>query len=84
MIPLHILMDVEENPILTPEEKRICNGELHKLEAVGVMQKGTAEGAPVVWLRVDLPDGSTVLAQTSLRLFLAAARAFAARYGWQE
>lgn len=42
---------------------------------------GMMSGAPSVMLRLDLPDGRTVLAQTSLRLFLAAADMLRARYG---
>jgi hypothetical protein len=39
-----------------------------------------ASGKPSVMLRIDLPDGRVVLAETSLRLFAAAAHAFASNY----
>ena len=42
---------------------------------------GLASGKPSVTLRVDLPDGRVVLAQTSLALLLTAADALRARYG---
>ena len=45
---------------------------------------GMTSGRPSVMFRFELPDGRTVLAETSMRLFLASARAFAARYGWQD
>lgn len=51
-----------------------------ELEAVAAMPNGTAKGRPIVGLRIKLPDGSYVVAQTTLRLFNAAARAFDARY----
>lgn len=37
-------------------------------------------GLPSVTFRIDLPDGRTVLAETSARLFVTAARAILARH----
>ncbi len=51
-----------------------------ELEAVAALPNGTAKGRPAVALRIKLPDGQTVIAQTTLRLFMAAARGFDARY----
>lgn len=48
---------------------------------VAVLEGGMASGAPSVALRVDLPDGKVVVAETSLKLFLAAADALKARFG---
>jgi Lar family restriction alleviation protein len=51
---------------------------------VALLRKGCASGAPSVMLRVELPDGRTVLAETTLALFTAAAdamRTAAARPG---
>lgn len=42
---------------------------------------GMVSGRTSVMLRLDLPDGRTVLAETSLTLFLTAADALRARYG---
>ncbi len=42
---------------------------------------GMQSGKPSVAFWFDLPDGRTVFAQTSMALFLAAARAFRGRYG---
>lgn len=52
-------------------------------ELVGIagLPNGTSGGNPTVTVRVTLPDGKTVLAETTLRLFLSAARALQARYG---
>jgi hypothetical protein len=47
---------------------------------VAVFAKGMVTGRPSVVLRMDLPDGQTVLAQTSARLFCSAARIVMAQY----
>jgi len=80
MIPLSIVMDVEERPIVTPEEPRLYPDKLLDVNALGILTNGTEEGRPVVIVRINLPSGEVILAQTTLRLFQAAARAFAARY----
>lgn len=83
MVPMRILMDVEKDPIYSDAEepKRLAPDALSAVSAVGVLTKGMESGLPAVIVRVDLPDGTFVLAQTSLRLFQAAAIAFKARYG---
>jgi len=48
---------------------------------VTALAGGMASGRTSVALRLDLPDGRVVLAETSLRLLLAAADALRARYG---
>lgn len=47
---------------------------------VAVLENGMASGRPSVALRLDLPDGQHVVAETSARLFCSAARAIMARY----
>lgn len=47
---------------------------------LAVLDKGTQSGQPSIALRIDLPDGKTVIAETAARLFCAAARAIIARY----
>ena len=47
--------------------------------AIAYLPGGMASGAPSLTLRVNLPDGRVVLAQTSLALFEGALRAFKAR-----
>lgn len=49
---------------------------------VCVLAHGMASGAPSIAMRIDLPDGKVVIAETSWALFAAAARGIAARYGW--
>ena len=47
---------------------------------VAVLDGGLTSGRPSVALRVDLPDGKYVVAETSARLFCMAARAIMAKY----
>lgn len=51
---------------------------------VGALEHGMQSGKPAICFGFTLPDGRTVLAQTSMRLFHATAKAFAARFGWQD
>jgi hypothetical protein len=46
---------------------------------VALLPGGMASGAASVAIRLDLPDGRTVIAQTSQQLFDGAARAFRGR-----
>lgn len=46
---------------------------------VALLPGGMASGKASVAIRIDLPDGRVVIAQTSQELFDAAARAFRAR-----
>jgi len=45
------------------------------------LSRGMTSGAPSVSIRIDLPDGRTVIAETSLKLFVGAAEALKAKYG---
>ena len=47
---------------------------------VAVLEGGMRSGLPSLALRLDLPDGKIVIAETSARLFCTAARAILARY----
>lgn len=47
--------------------------------AVALMPGGMASGKASVSIRIDLPDGRIIIAQTSQALFDGAARAFRAR-----
>lgn len=81
MIPMSLLMDVEQSPIIRPDESRLYPEQLLAVKAMGVLTAGTEEGNPVVIVRIDLPTGEAILAQTTLRLLQLAAKAFSARYG---
>jgi hypothetical protein len=47
---------------------------------VAFLDGGMRSGRPSVAIRLDLPDGQTVVAETSGRLFAAAARALKAKF----
>lgn len=47
---------------------------------VAVLDGGMTSGLPSVAIRLDLPDGRVVVAETSARLFVTAAREISARY----
>ena len=51
---------------------------------IGGLPGGMVSGKPSVSFGFTLPDGKVVFAQTSMRLFHVAAKAFAQRYGWQD
>ena len=48
--------------------------------SVAALDSGMLSGKPSVAFRMTLPDGKTVIAQTSARLFCGAARAIMGRY----
>lgn len=47
---------------------------------VAVLDRGTTSGKPSVALRLDLPGGKVVIAETTARLFCTAAKAIMAKY----
>lgn len=50
------------------------------IEVTG-LEGGMQSGAASVAIRIDLEDGTTIVAETSLALFTTAARALEAKYG---
>jgi len=72
--PLVVIPDAEQTPGLLDRSRPYVEGQLR---AVGLMRHATSEGRAAVLLTVDLPDGTQVVAQTTWRLFDAAARALA-------
>lgn len=50
------------------------HGQLAGIERVGRLPRGTQRGNSSVSLLIKLPSGKQVMAQTTLRLFLAAAK----------
>lgn len=47
---------------------------------IAALSQGMQSGRPSIAIRIDLPDGNVVIAETSMALFLSAASAFRARY----
>lgn len=81
MIALHIFINAEGMMKDVDRSKII---EADKDISVGVLDAGMASGKPSVSFSFELPDGRVVFAETSYALFMACAKAFAARYGWPE
>jgi hypothetical protein len=77
VIPLEIILD-GDNCWPDLKAKGFTEGELR---GVATLPQGTVSGKPTVTVRVELPDGTVVLAETTLSLFLSAADAFKARHG---
>lgn len=76
---LHINLDEPAWPELANMREKIIS----TTEPIGVtgLHGGMESGLPSVALRIDLPDGRVVIAETSLALFLTAADALKARFG---
>jgi hypothetical protein len=76
---MHILLD-GEGALRDIEPDKI----IHTTEpwTVLALAGGMESKKPSVAFVIALPDGHVVLAETSMRLFHVAAKAFAARYGW--
>lgn len=74
MEPLSVTPDVARAP-WTDIPQTAPQG---RLERIGLLRNGTVEGRATVGLVVRLPDGTAVVAETTWRLFNAAARALAA------
>lgn len=49
------------------------------LESAAYLENGTVGGAPTITLRVKLDNGQTVLAETTLRMFMTLAAGFHGR-----
>ena len=81
MIPLEIVMDGTGILKDVPADKFI---ETRSKVTLAALPRGTAKGKPTIAIIFELPDGTTVMAQTTMALFHAAAKAFAARFGWQD
>jgi hypothetical protein len=77
---MKILMNAEGSLADVPPEKVIHTTEPF---TVACLPGGMSSGKESVSFLIPLPDGRVVMAETSLQLFQAAARAFAARYGWR-
>ncbi len=63
-----------------PEGEVILLGNGSKPIQVVILDKGMTSGRPSVGIRLDLPDGKVVIAETTARLFCSCAKAFMAKY----
>lgn len=69
--------------------EKIVDGDLIHLSngnviEIAMLRGGTKSGKPSLSIRIDLPDGKVVIAETTLELFVAAARAFEAASLYQS
>jgi hypothetical protein len=80
MISMTIVLDGENAWPDLKEKPVIQLGSGAPAIQVGVLDAGMKSGRPSVAFRFDLPDGQTVIAETSARLFVTAARAIEAKY----
>ena len=81
MIPLTIILqgDSAWPDLATKKDVVVLDSNTGAIK-VAVLAGGMQSGRPSVMLRFELPDGKTVLAETSARLFCTAARAIMAKY----
>jgi len=76
MIPFEVIMEGDDCwPDL--KTKPWTEG---RLVGVAILDHGTSSGKPSISFRIDMPDGSSVMAQTTARLFCTAAKMFMAKY----
>jgi hypothetical protein len=82
MIAMRVLMNLDESRIIenVEAERNMSPEHLADVTAVGALPRGTASGQPAIIVRMDPPDGKFLIGQTSLKAFVSAARAFAAKY----
>lgn len=80
MLAIHIIMNAEGCWSDAVGDRLIHLGEKSPPMQIALLNNGMVSGKPSVSIRLDLPDGKIVLAETSARLFVSAAKAFEARY----
>jgi len=80
MIPLTIILDGKGAWPDLRDKKTIQLSNSSTPMQLAVLERGMASGRPSVAFRLDLPDGESVVAETSARLLCTAARAIMARY----
>jgi hypothetical protein len=81
MIPLTITTNLEIDPwvdLLDAGLPHNPDGATARIERVGILPNATQQGRACVEFLIRLPDGTPVIAETTLRLFNVAARAVAA------
>jgi hypothetical protein len=76
---LNIILQEPAWPELNAPDAKV----VHTTAPIGVtgLAGGMQSGKPSVAFRIDLPDGTAVIAETSMALFLSAADVLRAKYG---
>lgn len=81
MPAMTITLDGEENfPPLKSHQRVVHVGDGGQPIRVAVLDHGMASGRPSVAIRIDLHDGTVVIAETSARLFAQAGRLITTKY----
>lgn len=81
MPAMTISLDGEDTfPALKPHQRVVHVGEAGQPIRVAVLDRGMASGRPSVAIRIDLQDGTVVIAETSARLFAQAGRLITTKY----
>lgn len=83
MPSLRVVLDIDDHGdkgMRKVDHSKVIHLPDPKMEIVRV-PRGMASGKSSVMIRIDLPDGRTVIAETSMALFQMAAQAFAAKEG---
>ncbi len=80
---IKVLLDEPAWPDLADKAARLTwlSGNDDPPIQIGALQGGMVGGRPSVAIRIDLPDGRIVVAETSLRLFQMANAALLGRFG---
>ena len=77
---LKLILDEDKTWPDLQEENCIYLGEGPSLIQVAVLKRGMKSGLPSVVIRLDLPDGEVVIAETSAVLFVAAGKKIEAKF----
>jgi hypothetical protein len=82
MTPLTIVADCERSTAMhrdggLPLHASQHDGTTATVAAIGLLRHGTANGNAVVMMRIELPDGQYVVAQTTWKLMSLAVKALA-------
>lgn len=80
MIPLILNLDGTGFADIERANKIVYVGQSGKPVQLAVLDKGTSKGRPSVAIRLDLHDGTVIIAETTARLLCTAARAIMAKY----
>jgi hypothetical protein len=79
MTPLTIIPNLDAAQLPGVNDAAAAQRLLHgRIAAVGILPGGTSNGLASVALTIELPDGRTVLGETTLALFANGARALLA------
>lgn len=79
MLALDIILEEPAWPELGQHPEKIIH--VTSGMAISGLAGGMGSGKPSVALRIDLPDGRSVIAETSLALLVMATRALVAKFG---